>query len=462
MEAAVTDPHAPWPAEPPPDDFADRVMDRIARERDEAATAAARRPRSRVLAARAVGALAVLAAVGLVAARRGSHRQAESDVVATVRTELALGRRGVAVLERGAHVSRGRDEVTQSAGDVFYRVEPAGPFRVHTPGGDVEVLGTCFRVRVEGNEGAEARMNTRDVRMGTVGAAIGAAVLVTVYEGKVALSRESGRLALGAGESARADSAGVRRTSDGADAAPAGAGDEPLLAANANLADSVRVYKNRLEALQSQKKAVEKQLAEAKEKLAIAQNDGQAPEERSEFDLSADDWKELAKSGEVRAQFPCLQEHKDDDFYAAKELSKAGLSPEDGPVIKAALDASRKRIWDVLRPLCVKALQGQAALADKLGPMACHAFVGTFAHQSGEDVGEELREVAEIRAGLRPMPSDVEGSVMKVWLTLTGESKAVEQDLARSFGPEQAHRIVYGGEVPGCWNVVQEGGGPQP
>lgn len=450
----MTDPRAEWPAQQPGDDFPDRVMARIGRDEP-----GSKRPRSRVPFARAIGALAVVAAVGWVAARRGSHPRAHGEVVATDRMQLAVGPRGVAVLERGARLSWNGGEANQPAGDVFYRIEPGGAFRVHTPAGDVEVLGTCFRVNVEG---PEASMNARDVKVGTMGAALGAAVLVTVYEGKVALSHESTRLTLAAGESARADPGGVRRTSTGPDAAPAGADDDPLLAANANLADSVREYKRRVDAIEAQKKAVEKQLAEAKERLAVALGDGQAPEARSEFDLSPDDWKELAKDGSVKAQFPCLNPHKDDAFFAAKELEKVGLSPQDGPAIQAAMNASRKRIWATIRPLCVKAMQGDVAMVDKLGPMTCQVLVQNAAQQSGEDIEEELREVAEIRAGLRPVPGDGGGDVMRVWLALTAESKAVEQDLAQSFGPEEAHRIVYSGEVPGCWNIQQAGGGPQP
>jgi hypothetical protein len=54
-------------------------------------------------------------------------------------------------------------------------------------------MGTCFRVKVMG------------------GAALGLAVFVAVYEGKVALSRGGTSLTLSAGETARADERGVAR-----------------------------------------------------------------------------------------------------------------------------------------------------------------------------------------------------------------------------------------------------------
>ena len=37
--------------------------------------------------------------------------------------------------------------------------------------------------------------------------------------------------------------------------------------------------------------------------------------------------------------------------------------------------------------------------------------------------------------------------VMKLFLATTGESKSFEAELAQSFGPEEAHRIVYSDEL---------------
>jgi ferric-dicitrate binding protein FerR (iron transport regulator) len=443
-----------WRAQEPPPDFADRVMARIAGEVTPPARVTRRG--GKALAAVAAGVLALAASAAVVFAWRASRETARGEAVATKLTEIEIGSRAAAVLERGARLSWMGDVVSQDAGEVFYRVERGGRFRVHTREGDVEVLGTCFRVSVrEGEEIGERAMNGRDVKAGVVGAAVGAGVLVSVYEGRVALSHESARVTLSAGESGRADAAGVHRGVDGAGASSEEEATDPLLAANANLADSVREYKRRLESLETKKKTLESELAAAQQKLDAAPGGGD--DERSEFDLSQDDWKELAKEGEVRARVPCRNPPKDE--LSQLGLEKAGLSPGDLPAVRAALDGSRKRMWAAIRPLCVQALAGDAALADRLGSLTCQSIVQEAARENGEDFEEEIRQVAEIRAGLRPVPADGGGSVTKLWLALTGEAGNVEQDLARSVGPDDARRFVYGSA--GCWNDGRWGVGPR-
>jgi ferric-dicitrate binding protein FerR (iron transport regulator) len=158
--------------------------------------------------ARRVGAVVMVAFIGAVAAgmvlapaRPASHGEATTT---TARAEVHLGARAIGVLAPGAHVAWSGDDVTQSKGDVFYRVEPgAAPFRVHTPSGDVTAPATCFHVDVR----EASTMNARDVSAGVAGAT----VLVGVYEGKVALSQPNGgSVSVAAGESAIADGRGVR------------------------------------------------------------------------------------------------------------------------------------------------------------------------------------------------------------------------------------------------------------
>jgi hypothetical protein len=293
-------------------------------------------------------------------------------------------------------------------------------------------------------------MNTRDVKSAAVGAAIGAGALLG---GSWIWTATTHVAAAGALEDAKRKG-GSEEGAAGAAASETEAHD-PLLAANANLADSVLQYKRRLEALAAEKKALEGRLAEAQQKLAVAQGDGEGP--RSEFDLSPDDWKELAKQGSVRAHVPCLNPPK--SGLLAADLQKDGFSPADLPAIRAALGSSRKRMWGVIRPLCVQALQGDAALADRLGPLTCWGMVQEMARENGEDLEEEIRQVAEVRAGLRAAPGDGEGPVMTLWLALTAQAGMVEQELARSIGPEDAHRFVYGGG--GCWNDAKWDVGPR-
>jgi ferric-dicitrate binding protein FerR (iron transport regulator) len=460
-----------WEAQEPPADFADRVMARIEGEslaRPAPTLEGRRRPRA--LRAGIAGGLALAAAIALAVGWHGRGAvggdfTSHGDAVAAEREEVHLGARGIAVLERGAHVAWSGDEVTQSGGDVFYRVERGGTFRVHTPSGDVQVLGTCFRVRVENEENGEEAVNLRDVKVGAIGAALGAAAFVSAYEGKVALSQPShgASVTLTAGESARADARGVAKTSEGtaeaASARGAGGGDEPLLAANANLADSVREYKRRLETIEAQKTALDKQLADAQQKLGASQRDALSGPERSSYDLTPDDWKDLAAKGELRARFPCIRRgQKDDDF---SNLQKLGLPPQDGPIVQKAIAASRARIWALVRPLCANALGGDFAAADKLGVATCEGLVREAAQNDGVDVSGEMRQVAEMRAGTRPIPSDGGDAVVKLLLGLTGESGAIERDLASQLGPADAKSLVYGDDSPACWSNSSWTSGPK-
>ncbi len=304
------------------------------------------------------------------------------------------------------------------------------------------------------------------MKEGAIGAAIGAAALVTVYEGKVALSpagHGGDAVTLTAGESARADGRGVARvgSTDGSQDALGATGDgDPLLAANANLADSVREYKRRLERIEAQKATLDKQLADAQRKLRESERDGKAGEERSSYDLTPADWKELAEEGTVRARFPCIRANdKDHDM---SELAKLGLPPQDGPVLQTALAASRARIWATIKPLCVSALVGDTVAAEKLGPSTCEDLIRETAQTNGADVDEEMRAVAEMRAGTRPIPADGGDAVTKVMLLLTGEASRVEKEIAAQIGPDDAKRLVFGDDTPACWSNSSWTSGPKP
>jgi hypothetical protein len=358
-----------------------------------------------------------------------------------MRREAMLGARAAAVLEPGAHVAWDGEDVQQDKGDVFYRVEPGRAFRVHTPAGEVEVKGTCFRVKM---------MNRRDLKSGTVGAAAAAIALVGVYEGKVAVSRARERVEVHAGEAATTGPDGVQRTQGGVWGEQAFDADnaDPALAANQNLADSVRDYKQRLEAIEAQRTRLEKQLKTAQDALAIAQNDGAAPPPKHPYDLSQEDWKELAKNGDIKFALPWCEPGKN-WLPEPNYLARLGLSPQDGPVLAAAEARSRARVWGKVKPLCVQALGSSAEVAERLGPSTCIQLVLHVARQeSAEAVDDAFRQVGEIRAGLRPAPGprDPMSPVVALLLATTAEMPLYEADLAQALGPEEAHRVAFSPE----------------
>ncbi len=424
-----------WDAQSPPTDFAERVLTKVREEKKPA-------PKARRWGVISMGVVA--AAIAASVFLRVSGPPPQGEAIAQDRTEVAIGGRAKAVLEPGAQVKWNGDDVEQKTGDVFYRVEPGATFRVHTPAGDVEVKGTCFVVKVK-------EMQKRDVKSGAIGAALSALAFVAVYEGKVAVSHASDKVDLGAGESAQVGSDGVLKSAQleagqkAFDEKVAESGDA-LSTANENLVTQVGEYKKRLEAIAAQKVELEKKLKTSEEQLAAAQADGAAPRLKPEFDLGPDDWKELAKDGTVKARTPC---QRDKNWMPnAEKLTSLGLTPQDGPMLKGAYQRSNDRLWAVIRPLCAAASSPE--VADKLGRSTCeHLIMDVENKKDGEAVGEAMRQVGEIRAGLRPMPGPNEPMhpVLKMFLAVTGELKQFENDLAQSVGPEDAHRIAFSDEL---------------
>jgi hypothetical protein len=436
-----------WPAQEPPTDFAERV---VAAARVESRKVA--KPQKGRIAA---GLLLVGSmAAGIAFAVHLQSRGAAGDVTADARREVRVGTRAIAVLEAGAHLKWHGDDIEQTGGDVFWRVEPGARFTVHTAAADVTVKGTCFRVRVTDGEGD---MTTRrDAMVGAVGAVVGAAAFVGVYEGKVAVSHAAQSVDVAAGQSAQADARGVHITglspsAQGAAAEAANAEPDPLLAANANLADTVQEYRRRLEAIDADKKKLEKKLAQAEALLGDAGAGQKAFEvSANKFDLTQDDWKELAKQGKLPMRVPCWQP-KDDHLYTPDSLDKLGLAPQDGPIVQAALKRSDARTWGVIKPLCAKALPG--ANVDQLGEDGCTKILEAFADQNGTPGDEVVRQTAEIEAGMRPMPgpNDNVPPLERALLALASESKTLQADLAQQLGPDAARELVYG-DAAGCWS----------
>ena len=309
--------------------------------------------------------------------------------------------------------------------------------RVRTPAGEVEVKGTCFGVRV-------LDMQKRDLKSGAVGAAAAAIALVGVYEGKVAVSHAGQRVEVGAGESVRAgegalDKRPLPEGQSAFDAKRSAVGaDVPLEAANQNLVAQVGEYRKRLDAIAEQKTDLETKLASTQKQLEAARADGSVPKAKHEYDLDAEDWKELAAQGTGTYRAPCANDWNP----AADAINRLGLAPTDMPAIKAAYARSNERVWRAVKPLCAAAL-GSAEAAERLGANTCkHVVLDVEQKRDREASRAAMVLVGEVRAGMR---SEAEAShpVAKLFLALTGEAKVFEADLAQTFGPEEAHRLTF-------------------
>jgi hypothetical protein len=415
-----------WQAPAPPPGFAQRVVAGLPRERGAPGSSAvpARRQRARRVA---LVALACALGMALLVGWRALARESTGQHRASTRTEVALGARALAVLEAGAEVLWRGPRVTQRSGAVFYRIEPGSTFRIDTPAGAVEVLGTCFSVAIDAAQPPSVR--------------------VDVYEGRVRVLAGAEALELGAGGSAQMDASGVRPVERAAlDASElrgaAGAGDAAQGALE-SLGEEVTRLRAELASLQRSRRALDERVARAERELARAEG---TPPPRHPYDLAESDWRELALTGRVKFRLPCARP----DFRVSAPLAeRLGLAPDDAELIEHTYAASRERVWRVLRPLCVAEL-GNEALADRIDRQGCEMVILESQQQRDPAAKKAaLRQVAEIRAGLRLPPGAGEAlhPVAEMLLTLTGEQARFEAELAEALGPEDARRIAFDDEI---------------
>lgn len=422
----------------PPERFAERVLGRVV---------ALHRRRRRVGALVGATAAVLAGAAVVVFTRDATPRRGE--IRADAREDVRIGPHVIAVVERGARIAWEGDDVTQSEGDVFYRVEPGGVRRLHTPAGDVTVRGTCFDVKVRTEEGVG--MTRRDAVAGTVGALASAAVLVGVYEGKVTLSRANASVDIASGQGGRADAQGIHGPQE-LDAAERGFDtDDPWRAANVSLADQVKEYQRRLDESQAQTKTNEAELRKLKARLASLEPDAAAL--RDPFNPTQAEWKELAKQGIVRAKNFCFP--PSDWQPSADELGDLGLAPGDAPALTQALNAASQRMWQAIGPACAQ-IVGSMEVARRLGNETCGTIIQGSVSAAQFSADKQL--VADIRAGNVPMPppGQIDGLTARM-LAMTGAESDLEKDLTQVFGPETAHRVAFG-DTP--WGCAWQFGGP--
>ncbi len=218
--------------------------------------------------------------------------------------------------------------------------------------------------------------------------------------------------------------------------------DDAWRTANANLAQQVKFYQDRMERNVKEKTAIERELKIAKEKLHASEHDGALP--RSEFDLTQDDWKLLAETGTVKARYPCgFQRNWTLQEETAEEM---GLSPSDAPVVEAAVKRSEELMWQSVLPGCAAVLESEE-LAVRLGTQVCLDIVREAAKSSAFDI----RLVANIRAGNIPLPPDDQlDGFAKVLLAETGAMQAITDDLAQTFGRDEANHIAFSDQLGSC------------
>lgn len=444
-----------WQVPEPPADFADRVI--AARHRAPVAEPA---PSSRwrwgVVAAVAAAAMLLV----LLRADRGAPAAASGEVAATSRQTVQLADRGVAVAEAGAELSwkvdaRGAARVEQAAGNVFYRVERGGRFAVHTPVGVVTVTGTCFRVDVQSSAEETTMKPNKQL---AIGAALGAVVVVTVYEGRVLFADNGGeRSTVEAGESHTSGDGSTRV------ARRDRAGDGDGAAARENLpappaADATR------DQLLARDEVQRTEIAQLREKVrafesgaVVVRKEGGGKDGRPSFDPSREELVQWAKQCKVQFDTPPLGEWQPIKPEAGKIGSEAGeidITAEEAAAINKVYAAINERHAKETRALYIE-VTGDSANAETL---SVDSMAAEIREKSPQDP-MLMKRIAEERAGLRPPPPDLSKlSAVERYMRLLGAlGDETERQLAAEIGPERARAIREAGngwgsrmQIAGC------------
>lgn len=417
-----------WTASEPPDDFAAKVTAKL----DSATAPPARRRVGRVIAALGVVAAAAVISLAFVSLpSSGDHRVASRDSV-------AIGHRAVAVMEQGAALTyrvgwSGDAAIDQTAGNVFYRVERGGAFRVHTPGGDVVVHGTCFRVEVN---------PMKAIRSGALGATIGAAitatVLVTVYEGKVSLANPQGKVSLSAGSRAEASAQTAPRAvgDDSAATATAPAPNAPPGGFGALSRDELVTQ---AEAQRSEIVGLHAQMTKLRSELesANASLEGQAKESRRGFSLepTPQELAEMAKTCTLKWDAPPLGS---EPFSLGPK--RGDLSVEERNAINKALAEQHEQVTRELRALYVE-VTGDRAHADAAAADALTMEIHEKSTRA--DVQLAYQKLALERAGQLPPPANNVGqsAIERALRIVTSLGERTERTIAQVVGADRARNL---------------------
>lgn len=223
-------------------------------------------------------------------------------------------------------------------------------------------------------------------------------------------------------------------------AAPDPNDDDALEAANTNLVNSLSECNRRLR--EAGQKAMPAPVAAAPSATPPPEEEGgrRGRGRRGERGpLTKEDWERHAEAGTVPYRIPCLR----DTPYkpTERDIERLGLAPDDAAQITEAYAASNKRMTEQITPLCASVV-GSPEAAAKIGPQACLKVLQDSARRADPAAMKgSLSRVAEVNAGKREASKDA-NPTEKLFLSLTSEQKAFEEDLAKRLGPEDAARIA--------------------
>lgn len=270
-----------------------------------------------------------------------------------------------------------------------------------------------------------------------VGAALTAAVFVTVYEGKVSLRNPQGQVSLSAGARAEASPGAAPSTapSPAKPSAPSASG--PSLAAlpHDELARRAEEQRGEIIGLHDQVRRLRSELESAQ-----AAASGQAGEKHRGFSLepSKEELAELAKSCTLKWDSPPLG--MEAPTWGTKMQARAGLSAEEAERINKVIAELHEQTIRELRALYVE-VTGDRAHAEAMTP---EAIVMELHEKSARlDVQTAYQRLAQERAGQAPPPQTLVGTtpIERTMRLVTTLGDRMERALATVIGAERARDL---------------------
>jgi hypothetical protein len=140
----------------------------------------------------------------------------------------------------------------------------------------------------------------------------------------------------------------------------------------------------------------------------------------------------------MKYRLPCDSPPPSDEV-----LDQLGLAPDDREVMRQAFEHSATRLRNAVLPLCAAALGDRLEASQEMSTEACRRVVLSTANERAESPSLSAKSVASFMAGDAPRPGDNATISERLFLVLAEEPKHIEDELAESFGPEEAHRLIF-------------------
>jgi hypothetical protein len=435
---------AAWPEVEAPRGFADRVL--AARQTVPASqpvpvASGARVRRATWRLPALIGRAVALAVATVIILHKGERPPGSAGAVAQVgqRTRIDVGGRAVAVAEPGTTLAwridgAGELHVQQRAGNVFYRVDHGGAFVVDTDAGTVLVRGTCFRVEVE-KMGPRGKMAISSAGGVVVGAAVAAAILVTVYEGKVKMANAHGEVDAVAGDRVvMAEGVAPAREVTGP-ATLRGPEPPPVVVKVAGVppellaAPPADASREQLLARDAQLRA---QLGELAKRAAPG---GSGGGREPVFDLPPEEWADMATRCEVRFDNPGFG--LEPPLLSSKDAARKGFSEQERDSINSLIKAENAAYVTTMRALYVE-VTGDSAGVDALDVRAMEQEIQ--GKSTALDSATARRRIALEHAGQEAPPQGASAgpAIERYFRLVVSEGDVFEKQLAQIIGTERA------------------------